>query len=147
MPEAVSISGHDHERRLTQHGEKQAQEAAIFLKSAEFNSIEVISSDAVRAYRTAELVSGYIECGFRATSELYTSSPRQITNVVSRSEKSTETLIVVGHNPTLSEVVSSLSSEVHSLTQGQCVVLSANLEDWAAVDVSDWTIENIFIPS
>ena len=147
MPEITSSSGLDHERRLTQLGEKQACEAGEFLNSGGFKNVQVISSDAARAYKTAELVCEVMGGNFKATDKLYTSSPRQITNEVSKCEKSIETLLVVGHNPTLSEVVSSLSGEMHSLTQGQCVVLSSDIDDWSMVDVSDWTIEDVFIPS
>ena len=147
MPENTSASGSDHVRKLTDLGITQAKQAASFIAELNLKNIKLLTSDASRALETAEAVAVAINSDIHSTGRLYTSSPRQIIEEVSRVDPSKSSIVIVGHNPTFSELTSELSSEMHRLTQGQCMVLTCELDDWALVNMVNWHIQNIFIPS
>ena len=147
MPENISASGLDHDRKLTDLGIAQANQAASFISELGLKNIKLLTSDASRALETAEAISVAINSELYSTNRLYTSSPRQIIEEISRVDSAKSSVVIIGHNPTFSELTSELSNEMHRLTQGQCMVLTCELDDWALVNAVDWHIQNIFIPS
>lgn len=147
MPENISASGLDHDRKLTDLGVTQAKQAASFIAELNLKNPKLLTSDASRALETAQAIGVAVNSDLYSTGRLYTSSPRQIIEEISRVDPSKSSVVIVGHNPTFSELTSELSSEMHRLTQGQCMVLTCELDDWALVNTVDWQIQNIFIPS
>ena len=105
---AESVAATDHGRRLTERGRRDAAEAGRWARSANLVPDHVLVSDAARALDTwaafragaelvveAEPVAGLYPAGTDAALEILRTAPAGVT-----------TLMVVGHNPTMAQLVS-----------------------------------------
>jgi phosphohistidine phosphatase len=99
----------DDERPLTEKGEKRMQQIARGLRALDFNLDRIVTSPLIRARATAEIVAR--ELGMLNRLEvgnvLQTGSSAQSIKRWLR-DRSEERLMIVGHNPTVSDLVSLL---------------------------------------
>jgi phosphohistidine phosphatase len=123
----------DHERPLNRRGVRNAPRMGSLLEEQNLVPDLIISSDAVRARMTAEAVvktSGYAaEIVFDP--RLYLASPDDIIAVL-RSTPSADarTVMIVGHNPGLEDLVAQLTGEERELPTAALAVISLPLERW-----------------
>ncbi|GAA4919544.1 SixA phosphatase family protein [Streptomonospora salina] len=101
------IDGSDHERALTPEGRDQARAAGATLASAGALPDHVVCSTALRARQTLESA---VEAAGRIPDpdyerDLYGADVSAALEVVSRTDPDVETLLIVGHNPTMAQLV------------------------------------------
>ena len=100
----------DHQRPLTDRGRRQARGVGAWLAGAGLVPDLVLSSDALRAKGTADLVVHAMPgVALRAVPELYEASAQAVMQLVSQTAESVRTLLVVGHEPTMSAFVTALT--------------------------------------
>ena len=92
----------DHSRPLSSHGHAQVHETASFLKSHQLDVDYAIVSDAVRTTETfADLdIQAQVEFSKRA----YNASTQTLSQLVSESPEECETVMVVAHNPGITDL-------------------------------------------
>ena len=102
---------HDHDRILTQRGSDNAAKLGLLMQEQRILPDQIISSDATRAAETATLVgkglnyAGQIEL----SSELYLASAETLLNATTACHESIKHLMLVAHNPGMTEFVNQLS--------------------------------------
>ena len=106
--DAVYEAPSDFDRRLSEKGLRQAQEVAAFLKTHHCKPDVVLTSPAVRARTTADVVARelkveLIECPW-AVPGMYSEDAIQELRAFSRFER----LLLVGHQPDLGELTARL---------------------------------------
>jgi phosphohistidine phosphatase len=146
LPENYVSSGSDHSRKLTDRGRLQSETVGRKL-NGKYSFNKVISSDAARAKETAEIVCEILGVDHSLDPKLYSSSPRQIKNAISRVSEDVSNLMIIGHNPTFSELSTQLSATPVGLSQAFCAVLECELEDWSLVDTVQWELLEILDPN
>lgn len=103
----------DFERGLSGKGKKQIETMGSYLALRKIRPDIILSSAALRAQLTADGLGEKI--GYRGTyrymDELYLTSPELILNVLSLQEADCESVFLVGHNPSLSELANMLQGE------------------------------------
>lgn len=99
--------GTDHERPLAPRGIKAARRVGRFLTDAGAVPDLILSSTATRALTTAELAAeaGEWSCEIQATDDLYASHAEGVLEVVGEVENGVERLLIAGHEPTWSTLV------------------------------------------
>jgi len=99
--------GDDHERPLAGRGVKAAQRMGRFLAEAGSTPQLVISSTAVRARTTAELAAeaGGWKCPIVTEADFFASDPERVLDVVRETGDGIERLLIAGHEPTWSTLV------------------------------------------
>ena len=97
----------DHDRPLARRGIKAARRIGRFLTDADMAPDLIISSTATRALSTARLATeaGEWTCEIVTTDDLYASSPERVLEVVGGVENSFERLLITGHEPIWSSLV------------------------------------------
>ena len=100
----------DHERPLASRGIKAARRMGRFLADAEVSPQLVITSTAVRARTTVELATeaGNWGCPIVTTPEFYASDLESVLDVIAGTEPEVERVLIAGHEPTWSGLVSLL---------------------------------------
>lgn len=98
----------------------------------------IISSTAVRAISTARGIArelGYYEDRIVEASDLYHAAPRTILSFIRAAPASTHTLMVVGHNPGMTELANMLA-EVRIDNMPTCGMLCVEFEaaGWNAIE-------------
>jgi len=99
----------DHDRPLKPRGQRSARLMGRYLSASDNEPDLVLTSSAVRAHSTAELAAeaGGWNCRMEVLDALYGASPGEVLDIV-RAQSNPERLLVVGHEPTLSELVAEL---------------------------------------
>jgi phosphohistidine phosphatase len=98
----------DIDRPLAERGERDARRMGERLKGQRLRPTRILSSPAARALRTARLVAHEIDYPLDAVAldrRLYLAEPATIVEIIAGQDPAIETLLVVGHNPGLTELV------------------------------------------
>ena len=105
----------DHDRPLSPRGVKASRLMGEFLSGADLEPDRVLTSSAVRARRTAELAAeaGSWAAPVLPVPALYHASPDSVFRLLQDLEDTVETVLLAGHEPTMSEMVKVLTGGGH----------------------------------
>lgn len=101
----------DADRPLAERGERDAPRIAARLKSRGARPTLLLTSPARRTLRTAEIVGHALGLGpaeTRTVPELYLAAPNDIRNVLAAQDDAHDCVLVVGHNPGLTDLANDL---------------------------------------
>lgn len=106
--------GSDHARPLTDRGRRDARHLAERLTSAGIIPDRVLCSDAARTVETWMTMAARMPSGVEllVTPKLYGGGPAELGALLSEQPAHLRTLLAVGHNPGLEEIVSSLAGSL-----------------------------------
>jgi phosphohistidine phosphatase len=112
--EEISEQIPDLDRPLTTQGKEQIRTLAAKIKSQELSIDLIIASPALRARQTAELFCsalGIAESRIQEDKSLYSGSANKILQLIGKLPDTKKSVLLVAHNPQLSEVASMLLKE------------------------------------
>lgn len=130
--------GPDKARPLSDHGEHEARLAGGRLQARGVTPHLILSSPAARAASTARLIAERLRFDAAAIQyelAIYNASRTTLLELLSDTDDAISLVIIVGHNPGLSELASTLSTEpVAGLpTCGIVGLTMPELQDWASL--------------
>jgi phosphohistidine phosphatase len=140
----------DWERPLNDRGERDAPRVGALLGRLSLVPDLIITSDAVRAETTARAVAG--AAGFTGplmlSPDLYHATPEAIVDVIRLvSDPAAQTIMIVGHNPGLEDLVRRLTGESIDLPTAALVQLELPVSKWSDVELSpDATLIDVWRP-
>lgn len=136
----------DHDRPLAGRGERSARAMGELLRNMGEVPDLVVSSTAVRAECTAELarLAGGWGCPMEFEPALYGAGPDEVLDVVARRGGSVERLMLVGHEPTWSMVVTRLTGARAPMKTATVAGIDLAGDDWSAV--ADGTLTYLVHP-
>jgi phosphohistidine phosphatase len=104
----------DHDRPLAKRGKSAASAMGEFLAKAGEMPDRIISSSAIRAYDTVRRAAkaGRWSCPIETTPSLYAAGPEEVLRLVQACDDTSSALLLVGHEPTWSELAGRLVGEV-----------------------------------
>ena len=137
----------DHDRPLNERGVRSARAIGRVLSEDDRVPGLVVTSSAVRARTTAQLAAEAGEWGSEIVidSRLYGSGADAAVQVAAESG-SVEPLMLVGHQPTWSILVSILSGESIEMKTATVAVLQFDLSDWSNLPGATGTMEKVYHP-
>lgn len=141
----------DWQRPLNDRGRRDAPRVGAWLRDRSLVPDLIITSDAVRARETAAAVAtaaGYTR-EIVVEPSLYHATPADAIAVLnSISNQTAHTVLIVGHNPGLEDLVSRVSGEHHNLVTSALVELGVPIDRWSELDATiAATIEKTWQPS
>jgi phosphohistidine phosphatase len=124
----------DHERPLNRRGEKDAPAMASRINDAGIRPSLIMSSPAVRAWSTAKIVAKSISYPIEflhREEELYLAGLDRLLDLIARQDNAFNSVMVVGHNPGLTELANYLLPEVtDNIPTCGLVALNINTDNW-----------------
>jgi phosphohistidine phosphatase len=126
----------DHERPLNARGERDAPRMGKLLRREGMVPQAIIASSAVRAQATARAVaeaSGF-EGEIEVKNALYGAAPESYREVLAKLPDQVDSVLVIGHNPALDELLDELTGEEEHFPTAAIARVELDLDDWA-----DWT--------
>jgi phosphohistidine phosphatase len=125
----------DHERPLKKRGRRDAPRVGRYVAEAGLMPAIILSSDAKRARDTARLV---IEAaGYDGTMEvehaLYLADPEDIVRRLQEAPAECPSIMVVGHNPGLEDLLAALAGRIEPLPTAALAVLELDIPDWSSL--------------
>lgn len=128
-------TGGDISRKLTVRGVDQIGRLANLLKKNQIGFDLVLSSNANRTRQSTEILTKLVTAKkIQFLSELYEAEPHQMLDLIQKSEAEVTNLLIVGHNPTISALVSYLTGEDFiQLQPGMMAKIEIVTEKWQEV--------------
>jgi len=126
----------DHDRPLNDRGRRDAPRMGRLLRDEGVVPELIISSSAERALTTAEQValsSGYEE-EIEVTRELYHAAAEDYIAQLRKRGREQSTIMVVGHNPGLEELVELLTDEDEVLSTAALARVALPIRTWQELD-------------
>jgi len=134
----------DFERPLNKRGERDAPVMGDRIKAYGARPSLIVSSSAARAIATARIIARKISfpMGFiQPTRELYLASPRTIIDVVVNEGEKYHDVMVVGHNPGLTDLLNQISdAKVDNIPTCGVFTVDFEIDDWAKIDAHRGTL-------
>jgi phosphohistidine phosphatase len=128
----------DSERPLNRRGERDAPRMGGLLRQLRLIPDVIISSDAVRARMTAEAVAA--AAGYAAEilfdQLLYAASPKDIVSVIATMPDTAGTVLIVGHNPELEELIERLTGEPQDMPTAALAQIVVPIDGWRDLDLA-----------
>jgi phosphohistidine phosphatase len=122
----------DHERPLNKRGRRDAPRMGELVREYGLMPDVVISSDAVRARLTAEAMAeaAHYAGEILLDQNLYLASPDDILLLLRGVRQNAETVMIVGHNPGLEELVEQLTGERQDLPTAALAQVVLPIDRW-----------------
>jgi phosphohistidine phosphatase len=142
--EPATSGQEDWDRALEPRGQQDAPEMARRLKGLLGKPDRVVTSPAVRAITTANVMArvlGIAAAKVIQDERLYLASPKVMLDVVRESAGDAIHLMIVGHNPGITEFGDKLSAERSLDNMPTCAVYSLefDLDDWSNLEWASGT--------
>jgi len=139
--EAAYAGQEDWDRALEPRGQRDAPEMGRRLKDRGLKPDKVLTSPAVRALATMAIMTR--ELGVPASKvtqdeRLYLASPKELLKVIRELGGAAAHLMIVGHNPGLTEFADAVSSERSVDNMPTCAVytLEFDIKNWSSLELS-----------
>ena len=138
----------DFDRPLKGRGRKAAEQIGQVLAAEKLESPLVISSPAVRARETTELVlqSAGLDVGPRFEERIYEASVRTLLEIVQSIPDSSKTAIMVGHNPGFENLLSYLTADSRHMPTCALARIEFDLGSWSDVSEETGRLELFVVP-
>jgi phosphohistidine phosphatase len=125
----------DFERPLNDRGLRTAPFMGEFMKANGLSPAIILSSPAVRARTTAELVkkAGDIDAEIQFDKDIYEASPQQLYRIISEISDANESAMIVGHNPGMEGIVQFLTGRLEAMPTAALAVIDLDVSSWSEV--------------
>ena len=141
----------DKERELTAQGRLDATKIGRAIKKLNINFDLVISSTASRAKSTTLLVAAAIQFDTKAiewSEEIYETAVQNLIMIVGGIDNTLDSVLLVGHNPTISYCAAYLSgTDRGDLAPGCMAILHFSSTDWKEVKQNTGKFVSLMDPS
>jgi len=124
----------DHDRPLSPRGERDAPRMGARINEAGIRPSLIMSSPAVRAWTTAKTIAKEISYPIEflhREEELYLAGVDRLLDLLARQDNAFNSVMVVGHNPGLTEFANYLLPEItDNIPTCGIVALNIETDDW-----------------
>ncbi len=139
----------DHDRPLKGRGKRDATRMGEELKGRDVVPDLILSSTARRARSTARRAAEAAGCADRITEtrELYlTGVEHQLRTVATSASNEHQRVMIVGHNPTLEDLVEHLTGEDERMTTGNLACIDLDVDSWRQLAGARGTLRFLLRP-
>ena len=128
----------DHARPLNKRGRRDGPRMGELMRKYGLMPDIVISSDAVRAQLTADAVAEAARYAGEILLDprLYMASPADILSLLRTVRENAETVMIIGHNPGLEELVEQLTGERQDFPTAALAHIVLEIDQWRDLTLS-----------
>lgn len=127
----------DFERPLSERGQAEAHSAGMRLAETGMMPDLILSSPAVRALETARIIAhqvGYEESKISLQPNIYEGHAEDWIQIIRRIHDEHDTVVLIGHNPTITDVLNILSdTEVRGIPTCGTVHTRCEIQAWKEI--------------
>ena len=128
----------DFERPLHPHGHREAEIMAARLKEKECKVNHILCSSALRTTETSEYLIKGLNFSFskiQFEKDLYLPTPKKIKSFIESTSKEVDSLMLIAHNPGVSQVIQELAGEyIGAVLPCTIVRFEIDIDDWSHLD-------------
>lgn len=156
LPSSASVA--DFDRGLSPKGIEDARKLGEVLKEQDISINLIKCSSATRTQQTrAEMCEGLQQNIHTENSKsIYNAGVGDLFKIIQDTDDKIETLMVVGHNPTIYELVSKLAAKssnavfdslAHGYSPATLTIIETDVDSWAEIDPDQCEAKAVFDPS
>ncbi|MBP6015466.1 MAG: histidine phosphatase family protein [Candidatus Promineofilum sp.] len=139
----------DYDRPLNDRGRHDAPRMGWLLRQEDLVPDMIITSSAKRAASTAELVAeaASFEGELRYTNNLYLAEPEAYIALARRVDEAVNTLMLVGHNPGIQELVALLTAKDERMATANLACVAMPIKVWSELDADEqYELQGVWRP-
>ena len=140
----------DHDRPLMTVGIKKTEKIINYLNSNNIDPEVIISSTAIRAFETAKLIAegiGYKTDNIITRKSIYHAGVDEIYSELFSLDNSINSVMIVGHNPTLTDFVNDfVKPEIDNLPTSSVFSVELKADKWEKVSNSKFKVNFMVFP-
>ncbi len=140
----------DHDRPLNPVGIKKTKKIIDFLKNKKTVTDLIISSSAVRAFKTAEIIAdgiGYPIQAIVKNTNLYQANEDDIFNELFSINDSINSVMIIAHNPTLTDFVNNFTvPQIDNLPTTGIVRIDFDTGSWLNIETVKFKVKFVVFP-
>ena len=142
----------DHDRKLLPLGKKRTTKIARWLNEHNVFPDKIISSTAIRAYKTACLLAqgmGFPEEKIEKEAAFYNADSGDIMKIIHTLPDTAERVMVVGHNPAFTNLVNLFldwGHQINNLPTSGVVAIRFETDKWGELDLAEQQVEFLITP-
>ena len=138
----------DFERPLNERGLQTAPFMGELMARNALEPYVILSSPAVRAKKTAELVkkAGKFDAEIRFEHRIYEASPQTMRQVVSELDDAYPSALLVGHNPGIEGFIRFLTGELESIPTAALAIIDLATDNWDLIDEGRGKLAHVYRP-
>jgi len=138
----------DFDRPLNDRGMRTAPFMGKFMREKGFEPSMIISSPAVRAKCTAQLLkdAAGFSSDLKFDERIYEANPQTLLQVVSEIDNSRGAAMLVGHNPGIEGFIRFLTGDLEPMPTAALAVIDLNIDKWNEVVDGCGKLKCIFRP-
>ncbi len=145
-----AASGHDFDRGLEERGKSDVQEVIQQLVKSKHIPELIVASPAKRTLKTAEIALSELKLKreqLLLESSIYEAHISDLMHVIRELDDTCKTVLLVGHNPSITSMVGSLTPSFieHTPTSGLSVI-KLNVPTWQLVQAKKGTLSLSIFP-
>ena len=146
--EPLDPGGSDFDRVLTERGASDATRVGEYIQANAIKIDIVLSSSARRAVQTTELVTqaAGLKLSVQHDRQVYEGRAHELLVLLKGLDSRTDSVLVVGHNPAMEDLLRLLIGTVESMSAGTLAVLRLDGDEWTALAAGTCTLESIVRP-
>ncbi|MFN3801806.1 SixA phosphatase family protein [Belliella pelovolcani] len=135
----------DFERQLSSKGKSQLIRLRELLKKSSLKPEKILSSAAVRTTQTTEIVAEIFDnVKVAFDRKIYEAESGVIFESISKTEPDVNTLLLVGHNPGISALVSAITDQGYlSMQPGMLVIIEVQVDDWKHLGIGTGIVREV----
>ncbi len=137
----------DFDRPLNGRGRKAAEVIGTLMRNKKLTPDLVLSSPAVRARETIQIVmkTARLPVELRYDQRIYEAGPLQLLEVISQIEEDKDSVLLVGHNPGLEELLQVLTGSVEHMATATLGKIDLKAAKWSKAledkGTLDWLVK------
>jgi phosphohistidine phosphatase len=123
----------DFDRPLNGRGRKAGELVGAFIRKQNLTPDLVLSSPAVRARETIEIVlkAAKLQVELRYDQRIYDAGPLRLLEVISQIDEQKSAVLIVGHNPGIGELLEVLTGRLERINTGTLVKIHLATTKWS----------------
>lgn len=138
----------DYERPLNERGLEAAPLMGGIMRTNQFQPALILSSPAKRAEQTAMLVKEAAGYGgeIKFEERIYEASQARLLEIISEQNSRLESVMLVGHNPGLENLILALTGETHPMPTAALAVIDLETNRWSEINSSTGKLRTLIRP-
>ncbi len=138
----------DFDRPLNERGLKTAPLMGKIIFDNHFQPEIIVSSPAERAKQTAILIkeNARIEGEIEFDRRIYEATPLQLFQTISETSEDKKSMMLVGHNPGLENLIKVLTGEIQAMPTAALAAINLNINNWNEISAECGELQTLLRP-
>ncbi|MFD2035952.1 SixA phosphatase family protein [Belliella marina] len=138
-------NGADFQRELNQNGIDQLHRIKVLFEKTGIKPDKIIASAAIRTTQTANIIAADLDQSIiQYSHEIYEAEASELFKVISGVDNAIACLMIIGHNPGVSALVSSITDQGYiNMQTGMLAIVELTVDCWSLLGIGTGLVREV----